>query len=112
MISYSQEGHLFIKTQDFAPTKQAMGGIVVKLKGSKAFVLDQQSILTVDVPQSSTLYRFMEKGDLPSAYRLASLGATEQDWRSLGIAALKALEFKMSKRAFTGIKDLKMLALV
>ena len=43
---------------------------------------------------------------------MASLGATEQDWKSLGIESLKKLEFNIARSAFTRIKDLKMISLV
>ena len=45
------------------------------------------------------------------AYRIACLGVTEQDWRSLGIEALKAYDFEMAKKAFIRIRDLKFLEL-
>ena len=40
------------------------------------------------------------------------LGVTEQDWRSLGIEALKSYDFEMAKKAFVRIRDLKFLELV
>jgi intraflagellar transport protein 122 len=36
---------------------------------------------------------------------------TEQDWRSLGIEALKNYEFNMAKKAFVRIRDLKFIEL-
>jgi intraflagellar transport protein 122 len=43
---------------------------------------------TIDVPQSSTFFRYLEMKDFARAYRLACLGVTEQDWRALGTEAL------------------------
>ena len=65
---------------------------------------------TIDVPQSSTFFRFLEKKDFQMAYKLACLGVTEQDWRALGVEALQNKNFKYAKKAFCRIKDLKFIA--
>lgn len=66
---------------------------------------------TIDVPQSSTFYRFLEKKDFLMAYKLACVGVTIQDWRSLGIEALLNKEFNLSRKAFVRIRDLKFIDL-
>ena len=48
---------------------------------------------TIDVPQSSTFFEFLQKKDFAMAYKLACLGVTISDWRQLGIEALLAKEF-------------------
>jgi intraflagellar transport protein 122 len=66
---------------------------------------------TIDVPQSSTFFRFLERKDFAMAYKLACLGVTEQDWRALGIDALNAKDWRYAKKAFCRIKDLKFIDL-
>jgi intraflagellar transport protein 122 len=44
---------------------------------------------TVDVPQSSSMSRFLERGDMEAAYKVACLGVTEADWKALALAALQ-----------------------
>jgi intraflagellar transport protein 122 len=66
---------------------------------------------TIDVPQSSTFYRFLEKKDFIMAYKIACIGVTEQDWRALGTEALLAKNFFLAKRAFVKIRDLKFIDL-
>lgn len=45
------------------------------------------------------------------AYKLACVGVTIQDWRSLGIEALLNKEFNLSRKAFVRIRDLKFIDL-
>ena len=40
------------------------------------------------------------------AYKLACVGVTIQDWRSLGIEALLAKEFYFARKAFMHIREL------
>lgn len=110
MLAYTGEGQLYIKTGDLPPSSQRMTGQVVGFKGSKIFTLFDGSMTAIDVPQSGTFYQFLQK-DFNMAYKIACLGVTEQDWRSLGIEALKAYDFDMSKKAFARIRDLKFLDL-
>lgn len=62
---------------------------------------------TIDVPQSSTFYSFLEKKDYAMAYKIACIGVTEQDWRALGIEALLDKNFFLAKKSFVRIRDLK-----
>ena len=66
---------------------------------------------TIDVPQSSTFYRFLEKRDFSMAYKLACIGVTIQDWRALGVEALLAKEFLIARKAFCHIKELALIDL-
>lgn len=84
---------------------------MVGFKGSKIFCLQGNSMNTIDVPQSSVFYRFLEKKDFAMAYKIACIGVTEQDWRALGIEALLAKNFALAKKAFVRIRDLKFISL-
>ena len=92
-------------------SEQRLPGYVVGFKGSKIFSLNNTTMNTIDVPQSSTFYRFLEIKDYIMAYKVACLGVTEQDWRALGIECLLAKEFNIAKKAFTRIRDLKFIDL-
>ncbi len=61
---------------------------------------------TIDVPQSTTFYRLLEKKDFSMAYKLACIGITIQDWRALGTDALLAKEFYFARKAFMHIREL------
>jgi intraflagellar transport protein 122 len=77
MIAYTSKDTLFIKTREMPPSAQRLPGFVVGFKGSKIFCLQGNSMNTIDVPQSSTFYRFLEKKDFPMAYKIACIGVTE-----------------------------------
>jgi intraflagellar transport protein 122 len=59
---------------------------VVGVKGSKVFCLQLDSMKTVDVPQSASMHKFIQKGDVQGAHSIALLGVTESDWKLLGHA--------------------------
>jgi hypothetical protein len=61
------------------------------LQGCKVFCLQYINVATIDVPQSSSMANYLEQGDVDSAYKVACLGVTEADWRTLALAALQVL---------------------
>ena len=107
MLSFTGNGNLYIKTSNYEPSSQRLPGFVVGFKGCKIFSLFQTQMNTIDVPQSSTFYRFLEDKNYEMAYRIACLGVTEQEWRMLGTETLQALNFEIARKAFIRIRDLK-----
>lgn len=78
---------------------------------------------TIDVPQSASLYRYIgqtpagvklheKKVDFETAYRVASLGVTEDDWRFLALMSLQKLQMHIAKKAFIRLRDLRHLDLL
>ncbi len=61
MFCFSGNGQLSIKTGDFPLHQQRLQGFVVGFKGSKVFCLHYVSMQTIDVPQSASMYRYLEK---------------------------------------------------
>lgn len=82
-----------------------MNGFVVGFKGSKLFILNYLSIQTLDVPQTPSLIKYIEKKNYTQAYKIACLGLAEQDFRLLGIEALQGGDFDIARRSFLKIKD-------
>jgi intraflagellar transport protein 122 len=111
MIAYTSKDTLFIKIREMPPSTQRLPGFVVGFKGAKIFCLQGNSMNTIDVPQSQTFYRFLEKKDFAMAYKIACIGVTEQDWRALGIEALLSKNFSLARRSFVRIRDLKFIDL-
>lgn len=111
MLAYTGQDQLYIKCRDLPSQQQRLPGYVVGFKGSKIFCLNDNNMNTIDVPQSSTFFRFLERKEFAMAYKLACLGVTEQDWRALGVEALQHKSFRYAKKAFCRIRDLKFIDL-
>ena len=63
-------GVLSIKTQDFPLHTQRQQGVVVGFSGSRIFALQYTAMVTIDVPQSASFYRYLEKRDFVNAYEV------------------------------------------
>ena len=112
MLCYSGANTLSIKANDFPAHQQKMQGFVVGFSGSKIFCLHVYSMTTIEVPLSSQMYQYLDKGNLSLGYRVACLGVTEGDWEALGRQALEALDFVTARKAYVRLKDLKHLEFV
>ena len=71
-----------------------MTGFVVGFSGSKIFCLHVYSMTTIEVPLSSPMYQYLDRGDLTLAYETACLGVTEGDWETLGRSVHYVLSLK------------------
>ena len=112
MLCYSGDGTLCVRTADFPVHAQKLQGFVVGFKGSKVFCLHRTSVQTVDVPQSVSLMRYLEREEHDAAYAVACLGVTESDWRSLGVSALDAMQLDVARKCFIRIRDMRFLELL
>lgn len=111
MLAYTTKDTLFIKTREMPASQQKLPGLVVGFKGSKIFCLSDTAMNTIDVPQSATFYRFLDKKDFAMAYKLACIGVTIQDWKALGVDALLGKNFTIARKAFCHIKELSFIDL-
>lgn len=112
MMCYSGSNMLTMKVAELPVCKQRMQGMVVGLKGSKVFCLRRVAMLTYDVPQSDPLYKFIERKDYESAYRIACLGVTQADWTNLATSALRDLDIEVAKKAFLRNHEIKYMDLI
>eukprot|EP00798_Chlamydomonas_sp_ICE-L_P028208 gene28208-31309_t len=99
MFCYSGNGMLSIKTGDFPLHQQKLQGFVVGFKelqgfvvGFKIFCLHYVSMQTIDVPQSASMYRYLERKDFDNAY--------------------KAMNLEIARKAFIRIRDVRHVELV
>lgn len=112
MFCFSGNGMLNIKTGKFPKHAQKLQGFVVGFNGSKIFCLHYVSMQTIDVPQSASLYRYVEKKDWANAFAVACLGVTESDWRLLAMEALAAMSFDIARASFIRIRDVRFIELL
>lgn len=100
LLCFSGAGALSIKAANFPAHQQKMLGFVVGFSGSKIFCLHVYSMTTIEVPLSSPMFQYLEKGDLGEAYAAACLGVTESDMKALGRTALEKMDLDVARRAF------------
>jgi intraflagellar transport protein 122 len=112
MFCFSGNGQLSIKTGDFPIHRQKLQGFVVGFKASKIFCLHFISMQTIDVPQSASMHRYLERNDYESALRVACLGVTESDWRDLANEALQGLALPIARKAFIRVRDMRFIELL
>eukprot|EP00240_Pyramimonas_obovata_P000052 CAMPEP_0118949464 /NCGR_PEP_ID=MMETSP1169-20130426/49666_1 /TAXON_ID=36882 /ORGANISM="Pyramimonas obovata, Strain CCMP722" /LENGTH=1253 /DNA_ID=CAMNT_0006896109 /DNA_START=163 /DNA_END=3921 /DNA_ORIENTATION=+ len=112
MFCFSGNGMLSIKTGNFPVHQQKLQGFVVGFKGSKIFCLHYVCMQTIDVPQSASLYRYLEQHDYATAYRVACLGVTENDWRLLATQALQGMSLEIARKAYIRIRDMRYIELL
>ena len=67
-------------------------------KGSKIFVLHYLNMTTLDIPQTSSLLKYTQKKDFKTAYKIACLGITQQDFKMLGMEALLDQDFEIARK--------------
>jgi len=60
MLCWSGQGQLTIKTDTHPPVVQKKQGIAVGFQGSKIFTLHKITINTFDIPQTASLFKYVE----------------------------------------------------
>ncbi|XP_024523366.1 intraflagellar transport protein 122 homolog isoform X2 [Selaginella moellendorffii] len=112
MLCYSGNGMLSIKTADFPVHRQKLQGNVVGFQGSRMFSLQNFTMQTVEVPQSTSMRQYLRTGDYQNAYRVACMGVTEMDWRELALEAMKGQDWKVARAGFMRLRDVPFLDLL
>eukprot|EP00940_MAST-03C_sp_MAST-3C-sp2_P003415 g3415.t1 len=114
MLCFAGKQTLSIRTGKLAMHKQKLDGTILGFSGTKIFALerDSMSMKKIDVPQSASLYRYLDAKDYDMAYKVACLGVTEADWMVLGTQALNDMNFYVARMAFVRIKNMRYIDLL
>ena len=112
MLCFSGNGMLSIKTGSYPTHHQKLKGFVVGFNGSKIFCLHNLAMSPIDVPQSASLYRYLEDRNYEKSYEVACLGVTESDWRLLAMEALRMMKLQFARRAFIRVRDMRYIELL
>lgn len=73
-IAFSSGGTICIKTGNLAPLNQKSDASIIGFEGFQLFIIKGEAISVMDISQSTTLVKFVEKKDFQMAYKLACLG--------------------------------------
>ena len=92
--------------------EQNLSGKAVEFSGQKIYCLNKGSISIVDVPQGNNILKLLDCNNISGAYRVACLGATEAEWKMLGMRALRSNYMSVAKNAFSRLKEMKFLFLL
>ena len=112
MIAYWYKGFIFIKTSDFAPIKEKVTGVIIGFTGKKVYLLQTKNVVFfIDISNGQSILKYAERKQIKEAYKIACLGATNEEWLFLGIESLLNFDFKISKNCFMKIKDMKLINL-
>jgi intraflagellar transport protein 122 len=113
MLSYWYEGNVYIKTSDFHPISEKMNGIIVGFRGTKVFLLQAMNTINVlDISHSATIMRYTEKKEFEESYKVACLGATNQELLYIGFEALLNFNFIVAVNCFKKLQDIRLINLV
>eukprot|EP00981_Chlorochromonas_danica_P008223 scaffold2066_cov229-Ochromonas_danica.AAC.7 len=91
---------------------QHIVGIVLSYKGAKIFTTKKNVLTSTDIPQGIFITKALESGNYSTAYKIACLGATENEWRVLALKALRSNNLAIAKNAFARLKDTSYLDLI
>jgi intraflagellar transport protein 122 len=112
MIAFWYESNVFIKTADFPPTSEKMNGVIVGFRGTKVFLLQAMNNINIlDISHSTSIMKYTEKKNFDEAFRIASLGATSQEWLYLGFESLLEFNIKVALGSFKKLQDIRLINL-
>jgi intraflagellar transport protein 122 len=112
MISYWYDGNVYIKTADFPPIAEKMNGVIVGFRGTKVFLLQSMNNINVlDISHSTSIMKYSEKKEYTESYKVACLGATNQEWLYLGFEALLNFDLTTAVNSFKKLQDIKLINL-
>lgn len=113
MLAYTTGlSSLNIKVGTLPAYQQAMRGIVISFKANNLYNLYNSNVTCIRTPHSHALYRYIEERNFDAAYKIASYGVTEGDWKMLGMHAMTNLRLDIARRSFTNNMEVRLVELL
>ena len=108
-VCFSGHNGLIVKIDQYVAYQQKIRGFVVGYKGARVFYLENYTMSTLEGPQSVPMDGFLERSDFLNAYRVATNGVPDAEWKRLAMAAMEQLSLDVAKKAFSRIRDFRFL---
>ncbi|KAK7247740.1 intraflagellar transport-like protein [Aureococcus anophagefferens] len=114
MLCFSKKDvdELYVKTGAHPVQQHNIRGAVIGFVGAKLFVVADQNVSVIDLPQSAALAQHVDAKEFDKAHRIACLGVTAADWRRLANAAAKNLDLATARASYMRVHDLRQIELL
>lgn len=97
---------------ELVPYQQNCRGIVVGFLGSYAFCLNGQEMRRVGLNHTIAVQQHINRGDIRSAYTIACLGASSDDWQQLGFECLFRGDLRFARKSFQHQGNIRFICLL
>ena len=90
-----------------------MSGVIIGFRGTKVFILQSYNNVNVlDISNSQSIMRYVERKQMDEAYKVACLGATNQEWTFLGVESMLNFNFSVAANCFKKLQDIRFINLI
>ena len=114
IICFSSQGRLIISMDCNIILSFEIDGIegVVGFIGSKIYFLQDGLVAAISISFSENVKQFADAKKFSQAYKVASLGVAERDWKMLAVTAMAEFELTIARKSFGNARDLTFVHLI
>lgn len=109
MLCFNSKSETCIKVADFPPVRQEREGSVIGFRGSRIYSQKDNETTEAEISLTQFMDRLIEQGDFDKAYKIASLGIPESNWKIFGLDALEHLNLNIASKCFARGKEFRYL---
>ncbi|KAL0234360.1 hypothetical protein PCE1_001396 [Barthelona sp. PCE] len=104
LISFAGQKTMFLKCDKFPIIETSHNGYCVGFQNNKVFLLNFNNVSILDVSFSIDIRRYVSLNEFKKAWKLSTLGSTDQDIEYIGMFALRNLNFEVAKQCYQRLK--------
>ncbi|KAI3385593.1 hypothetical protein SNEBB_004232 [Seison nebaliae] len=112
LIAYSYENKINVKMYNQEPRAELCRGNVVGYIGSYIYCLHNFTITTTEMANTEGIFLNLNDKKFNQAYDIACMGASKNDWKEVGMQALKGKNYMVATKAFHHTGDYKLMSLI